>query len=97
MTKKWSVRPPEGVNASLAWSAQENIRESLHPADAPNPIVWCERCKRHHRQHTFTQRDYDTVTGEGAQKIADAIDAEAMASARRALPKLSTSRIVGAK
>ena len=53
-------------------------RDDLHPADAPNPMVWCERCQKMHRQHTFTQADYDRVISEGAAALANAIDAEAM-------------------
>ena len=48
-------------------------RDHLWPADAPNPEVWCERCQKRHRQHTFTQADYDAVVSEGARNLADEI------------------------
>lgn len=53
-------------------------RDDLHPADAPNPLVWCERCRRHHRQHTFTQADHDAVITEASQRLADSIDERAL-------------------
>lgn len=42
--------------------------------DEDNPIVWCERCKRHHRYYTFTQQDYDRIMDQHVAKLADAID-----------------------
>jgi hypothetical protein len=53
-------------------------RDNLHPADAPNPIVWCERCQRHHRHYTFTQGDYDALIAKGAADLARAIDEAAI-------------------
>ncbi len=54
-----------------------NPRDSLLPKGAPNPIVWCERCQKHHRKYTFTQEDYDRIIQEGAKKLADEIDRRA--------------------
>lgn len=53
----------------------DSPRDQLLPKGAPNPLVWCERCQRIHRYHTFTQEDYDNVIAEAAQGLADAIDA----------------------
>lgn len=53
----------------------DSLRDQLLPKGAPNPLVWCERCQRIHRYHTFTQEDYDNVIAEAAQGLADAIDA----------------------
>lgn len=52
----------------------------LLPVGAPNPMVWCERCQRYHRYWTLTQADHDRIIAEAAKKLADAIDAQALAS-----------------
>lgn len=61
-------------------------RNDLH-SDAENYDVWCERCQRVHRYYTFTREDHDRVIAEGAQRIADDVDARAFAYAMRNLPK----------
>lgn len=50
--------------------------KGLLPSGAPNPIVWCERCQKMHRRHTFTQDDHDAIISKAAKDLADAIDAE---------------------
>ena len=53
-------------------------RDQLLPKGAPNPIVWCERCQKHHRKYTFTQEDYDDIVKESARKMAEEIDRRAV-------------------
>lgn len=47
-------------------------------ADADNPLVWCERCQKHHKKFTFTRADYDRVISQQARQLADAIDQQAI-------------------
>lgn len=63
----------------------DDMRSKLHPADAPNPIVWCERCQVHHRLHTFTQADYDRMLAEGAKRIQAEIDKQVTEAIRSSL------------
>lgn len=53
------------------------------PDEADNHDVWCERCQKVHRYFTFTKEDFDLVVREGAQKLADAIDAQAVSEAMK--------------
>ncbi len=64
----------------------ENLRDQLHD-ESENYDVWCERCQRVHRYYTFTKQDLDRVVSEGAQKLADTIDAQALAEALKAIDK----------
>jgi hypothetical protein len=59
------------------WS--DDPRDQLH-SDAENYDVFCERCQKVHRYYTFTKEDYDKVIAEGARKLSEAIDAEALAA-----------------
>ena len=45
-------------------------------SDEDNPIVWCERCKKHHKYWTFTRNDFDNLIADQAFKLAEMIDAE---------------------
>lgn len=45
------------------------------PRDADNFDVWCERCQKRHRYHTFTQEDYDRIVADSVKAMTDAIDA----------------------
>lgn len=54
----------------------DSPRDQLLPHGAENPDVWCERCQRIHKRHTFTQDDYDAVIAQGAKNLAAAIDKE---------------------
>ena len=55
----------------------KSLRESLPDiSDEDNPIVWCERCKKHHKYWTFTRNDYDKLIADQALKLAEMIDAE---------------------
>ena len=64
----------------------ENLRDQLHD-ESENYDVWCERCQCVHRHYTFTKQDLDRVVSEGAQKLADAIDAQALAEVLKAPDK----------
>lgn len=50
------------------------------PSEADNYDVWCERCQRVHSHFTFTQEKFDGIVKAAAHKIAEAVDAEALAS-----------------
>lgn len=56
-------------------SGFEPYRENL-PREADNYDRWCERCQRVHPHFTLTREHYDRIISEGAQKLADRIDAE---------------------
>ena len=71
------------TRSTPVFDGRDAFREKLWPADAPNPAVWCARCRREHRQHTFTQADYDRMIYSGAQQLADAIDAKVADYVRR--------------
>ena len=45
-------------------------------ADADNPIIWCDRCQRHHRRWTFTRSDYDRMIAKSVDTMAARIDKE---------------------
>jgi hypothetical protein len=42
--------------------------------DEDNPIVWCERCKTHHRYYTATRQDMQKIIDKMADGLADSID-----------------------
>jgi hypothetical protein len=57
-----------------------DLRGSLPDVrDEDNPIVWCERCQKHHKRYTFTRQDLDRVVQQQAKALADAIDARIVA------------------
>lgn len=57
----------------------DDARERLPDVpDHENPVVWCERCQRHHRRYTFTRAAFDRVISENAQELSDRIDAQAI-------------------
>lgn len=64
----------KNLTVPFTWST--DLRSKLLPKDAPNPIVWCERCNKHHRYHTFTQEDYDSWVKAASKSLADSIDAK---------------------
>jgi hypothetical protein len=52
-----------------------DFRDSLPDIrDEDNPVVWCERCQKHHRYYTFTRQDADRMIDQMA--LADSIDAK---------------------
>ena len=67
----------------LALLDPERDLPDIAPED--NPMVWCERCRKHHRQYTFTRADWHTVRDEAVDKLAAAIDADALAAAQLAI------------
>lgn len=49
----------------------------LLPKDTTNPIIWCERCQKHHLKYTFTQEDCNRIVSEAVTKLTTEIDARA--------------------
>ena len=61
-------------NLVVPFNWDGNLRDRLHTADAPNPIVWCNRCKREHRTYTFTQADFDRCMSDAVKALSDSIE-----------------------
>ena len=59
------------------------------PNPASNPVVWCDRCQRHHKRYTFTQDDLIHIVADGAATLAEQIDADGL---RLALERIDQCR-----
>jgi hypothetical protein len=52
------------------------MRESLPDVrDEDNPVVWCKRCQKYHKQYTLTRHDFDQTVERMADLLAQSLDA----------------------
>lgn len=82
-----SVDYMENIQVPVQW---DQIPESLPDIkDEDNPIVWCERCRKHHKYWTFTKQDYLAMMQDQVKKLAANIAEKALEEAYAEARELS--------